>query len=140
LTLEHWVSRVTDVGNMMIRNVAAGLAIAAITIGASTLSAAAGVGKGSMGWSINGHRPHAHGTPELTPHERIHLRAILGERYDRLSPVERARLIAKVGERVAELTPRQRMRLRANAYGHVAGLTPRERERRYHQGLYFGRR
>lgn len=127
---------------MMIRNLAARLAIATITIGAATLSASAGVGKGPMGWSIHGQRPHAQvrGSAELTPHERIHLRALLGERYDRLSPVERARVMTKMRQQVAELTPNQRVRLRANAYGHVAGLTPRERERRFRQGLYFGRR
>lgn len=129
----------------MIRTVAAGLALAAITmiaVTASTLSASAGVGKGAKGWTINGERPHAHayGAAELTPHERIHLRKILGERYDRLSPADRARLMTMMRERVAELSPRERKRLRANAYGHIARLPPHERERRYRQGLYYGRR
>ena len=126
----------------MMRNMAVGLAIATITIGASALSAWAGVSKGSMGWSVNGHRLGArpYGFAELTPHERMHLRTILGERYERLGPHERARLMGIVRQRVAGLTPRQRMRLKTNAHRYVAELTPRERERRYRQGLYYGRR
>jgi hypothetical protein len=126
----------------MMRNMAIGLVAAAVSIGASTLSAQSGVGKGSMGWSVNGHRsgPRAHGLAELTPHERIHLRATLGERYGRLGPLERQRLMGIVRERAAELTPRERERLRANAREHVARLTPRERERHYRYGQYYGRR
>lgn len=127
----------------MIRTVAAGLALATITmstITASTLCASAGVGKGAKGWTINARRPHAYGSAELTPHERIHLRKILGERYDRLSHVDRARLMGIMRERVAELSPRERKYLRENAHRRVAELSPRERERRYRQGLYYGRR
>lgn len=126
----------------MMRNIAIGLAIATITTGASILSAESGVSKGSMGWSVNAHRlgPRPHGFAELTPHERMHLRAILGERYERLSPVERERLMGIMRERVAQLTPRERMRLRANAGEYVAGLPPRERERLYRHGQYYGRR
>jgi hypothetical protein len=126
----------------MIRNIAIGLATATITIGASALSAESGVSKGSMGWTVNGHRPgpRTHGSAELTPHERMHLRAILGERYERLSPLERQRLMGVVRERVAELTPRERLRLKASAHEHVAGLAPHKRERLYRHGQYYGRR
>jgi hypothetical protein len=121
----------------MMRNIAIGLATATITIGASTLSTSAlyghesGVSKGTMGWAINGRRfrPRTYGFAELTPHEREHLRAILGARYERLSPLERQRLMGIARERVAELTPRERQRLRANAHERFAELTPRERER-----------
>jgi hypothetical protein len=126
----------------MMRNMAIGLAAAAIAVGASTLSAESGVGKGSMGWYVTGDRvaPRTHGLAGLTPHQRIHLRAILGERYERLSPPERERLMAIAREHVAGLTPHERMRLKANAREHVAGLSPRERERLYRRGLYYGRR
>jgi Protein of unknown function (DUF3106) len=126
----------------MMHHIAIGLATATITLGASTLSASSGVSKGSMGWSINGHRsrPRTHGFAELSPHERIHLRATLGERYEQLSPLERERLMGIVRERVAKLAPHERMRLRANAREHVAQLPPHERERHYRHGLYYGRR
>jgi hypothetical protein len=124
------------------RHIAIGLATATITLGASTLSASIGVSKGRMGWTTNGHRPgpRTHGLAELTPHERIHLRAILGERYKRLSPLERERLMGIARERVAKLTPRERMRLKANAREYVARLPPHERERHYRHGVYYGRR
>jgi hypothetical protein len=127
---------------IMMRNVAIGVATAAIITGASTLSASSGVSKGTTGWSVQGHRagPRTHEFAGLAPHERIHLRAILGERYERLSPLERERLMGFARERVAKLTPRERQRLRANAREHVAGLPPRERERLYRRGLYYGRR
>jgi hypothetical protein len=126
----------------MMRNIAIGLATATITIGASVLSAESGVSKGSMGWSVTGHRvgSRTHGFAELTPHERMYLRAIVGERYERLSPVERERLMGIMRERVAELPPRERKRLKAHAGEHVAGLPPRERERLYRHGQYYGRR
>jgi hypothetical protein len=128
----------------MMRNIAIGVATAAIAIGASTLSASSGVGKGSMGWSVQGHRAgqgdHAGPRAELTPHERMHLRTILGERYERLSPLERKRLMGYAREHVAQLTPSERKRLKANAREYAAQLTPRERERHYRRGLYYGRR
>jgi hypothetical protein len=126
----------------MMRHIAIGLATVMITAGASTLSAWSGVSKGSMGWSINGHRSgsRTQGFAELTPHERIHLRATLGKRYERLNPLERERLMGIVRERVAKLTPHERMRLGANAREHVAQLPPHERERHYRHGLYYGRR
>lgn len=133
---------------MMMRNITIGLATATITIGSSTLSAPAryghesGISKGSMGWSVNGQRlaRRTHGFTELSPHERMHLRAILGERYQQLSPLERERLMGIVRGHVAGLTARERERLRANAREHVAKLTPLERERLYRRGLYYGRR
>jgi hypothetical protein len=126
----------------MMRHIVIGLATATIALGASTLSASSGVSKGSMGWSVEGHRvrPRTHEAAELTPHERMHLRTILGERYERLSPLERKRLMGFAREHVAKLTPGERMRLRANAREYAAQLTPHERERHYRHGLYFGRR
>ena len=122
--------------------VAIGMATTIAAMSASTLSAWSGVGKGSLGWSIEGRRATVppRDSAELTPQERIHLRATLGDRYKQLSLSQRGHLMRKAQKHVATLSPQERQRLKANAHEHVAKLSPRERERFYRRGLYYGRR
>jgi hypothetical protein len=101
------------------RNIAIGLAAAAIVIGGSTLSVSAlygqesGISKDSMSGSIKSRR-----LAELTPLQRERLRGIVRERFADLTPMQRERIKGFVRERLAELTPMQRERLyRHGPYG-----------------------
>jgi hypothetical protein len=129
----------------MMRNIAIGLAAAAIAVGGSTLSVSAlygqesGISKGSMSGSVKSHRfgPSTYNeklgrgnrTAELTPRARERLRDIGRERSAELTPRQREHLTDIGRELYAQLTPRQRERLSHVERELYAELTPRQRER-----------
>jgi Spy/CpxP family protein refolding chaperone len=127
----------------MMRNIAIGLAAAAIAIGGSTLSVSAlyaqESSKGSMSGTVKSHRfgPRTYNEErgrvnrfaELTPRQRGRLREIARERYAELTPRQRERLTQIGRELYAELTPRQRERLSQIERELYAQLTPHQRER-----------
>src|SRR5579871_3406478 len=125
----------------MMRNIAIGLATAAIAIGGSTLTAPplqaqeSGISKGGMSKSVTGHRfgPRAYAYEEEGGRGRISRyqpdRFDGISRYERLSPRERERLGMMMRERYSELTPRERERVRGIMRERYSELTPLQRER-----------
>jgi Protein of unknown function (DUF3106) len=103
----------------MMRNIAIGLAAAAIAIGGSTLSVSAlyaqesGISKGTMSGSVKNER-----FAELTPTQRERVREFVRERFAELTPMQREHLRGMVRERFAELTPMQRERIIRFVYRH----------------------
>ncbi len=125
----------------MMRNIAVGLAAAAIAISGSTLSASAhygqksGVGSRTYGYEeqrgrggITGYELNRmeRGSP-LTPGERERVRRIVREGFAELTPREREHLRGAIRERIAGLTPSERAHVRRVVRERLAELTPRER-------------
>jgi hypothetical protein len=125
----------------MMRNIAIGVAAAAIALGGSTLSASAlhghknGIGKGGMSYEeqrergrIAGYEPDRFdGIRRLAPREREHVRSIVREGVAQLTPRERAHLRGIIRERLAASTPQEREHLRGAIRERLAELSPRER-------------
>jgi hypothetical protein len=132
----------------MMRNIAIGLAAAAIAIGGSTLSASAlsgqesGISKGGMSRSYDEERGRGRVAGYKPDRFDEVSRSDRGNGISRLTPLQRERLKGIARERLAELTPRQRAdlrritgqladreRLRAITGGRYAELTWRQRAR-----------